>query len=299
MFSLNCILKKPPPLLKALLGDFLPLPRESIIEDIEILDAEEISKENAKEKKKFILDLKVRLCRNQSGEEQLETVNVEMQATRKENFTNRMLAYAARIYSGQIDKGEDYDQLRPVYSLVFSKVNLQEFKTTKEYCHICTLQRNCPPYLAFSHGMQFIIIELEKFSKQITEIVDQNQAWCYLLRNSQDMDAKDCEQLKQKGKIMPQAVESLWNLSQDELAQEILEAEEKQRRDKVAEMNYAKKEAMAEGHSEGLAKGLAKGREEGQKEIALDLLARGMNIQEISAITKLSLTQVRKLNPRE
>ena len=285
--------KQNPTLLRALLADFLPLPPGCLIESIEFVDAEENSLN-----KDFILDLKLHL-RTRSGA--IKIVDVEMQTSDQDNLTGRLLAYAARIYSNQIKVGEDYTQLHPVYSVVFSTINFPEFKTAKDYYHICTVQRDRPPHLAFSRGIQFVIIELAKFTKGIEKVVDQQEAWCYLLKRSGRMDARESAQLKQKGKNMEDALEVLWALSKDEAEQARLEVEEKQRMDRRAELNYARKEGRKEGQREGIEegrkKGIKKGVRRGVEQVALKMLENGVEAKVISDCTGLSLQAIKKLIP--
>ena len=123
--------KKNPHLLKSVLADFLPLPKGTKIHSIDLIDAEEnASKATIPEGKKFILDIKIRLVRTGREESQAEIINVEMQSINQEYFLDRIFAYSARIYSGQIIRGDDYDKLAPVYSLVFTTFQWL-FKTSK------------------------------------------------------------------------------------------------------------------------------------------------------------------------
>ena len=124
-----------------------------------------------------------------------------------------------------------------------------------------------------------MIVELGKFSTALPEIVDQREAWCYLLKNSEEMDERDYETLTEKGKDMSKAVKSLWNLSKDELTRERLEAEETHRRDSVAILEYARNEGI----------------EQGIKKTALSMLAEGFDVQVISRCTGLSLKEVQSL----
>ena len=67
---------------------------------------------------------------------------MEMQSVADPHLSNRLLAYAARIYSEQLQKGQEYDELSTTYSLTFTPY-LQEFKAIQdEYYHVCTLRRN-------------------------------------------------------------------------------------------------------------------------------------------------------------
>ncbi len=84
---------------------------------------------------------------------------------------------------------------------------------------------------------------------------------------------------------MSKAVKSLWNISQDDVMREILNAEEKRRKDQLTREECALEE--------GLEKGLQKGREEGQlkerKAIAHNLIKIGTNLKFVSKATGLSL----------
>ena len=50
--------------------------------------------------------------------------------------------------------------------------------------------------------MQYIFIELSKFNKKLEELLDQKEAWCYILRNSDKIGEKDHKELAAKGKDM-------------------------------------------------------------------------------------------------
>ena len=89
-----------------------------------------------------------------------------------EAFSNRLLAYLARVYSEQLKIGDDYKKLRPAYSLAFIKTRLHQFKSLDEYYHVCRLQRIHSPHLTFSEGMQFVVVELGKFKKKLEELLD-------------------------------------------------------------------------------------------------------------------------------
>ena len=78
--------------------------------------------------------------------------------------------------------------------------------------------------------------------------------------------------------------------------------------DIIAEKNYARETGLAEGRAEGLAKGLAEGRAEGiaegraegrvegeaakAKDIAKNLLAMGLTVEQVSKGTGLSVKEV-------
>ena len=291
--------------LKSLLQHFLPLPEGDQIEDVEVLDSEANPLALKPEEKNFVLDLKVRICRKEGI---TETVNVEMQSSAYTHFTDRLLAYASRLYTGQIEEGQDYDQLYPVYSLSFCAENLKEFASiTNEYYHLCTIRRedsdpSRQPLL--SRGMQFVVVELKKFSKTTAEeLVDFRENWCYLLKKGPHISGAEFDTICEKGEEMGNAVKRLWNLSEDDYIREQMEAIEKQRRDQVARENDARAEGMEKGMEkgrvEGMEKGMEKGRvegmEKGRVEVARQMLGKGLDISTICECTGLTEDEVKAL----
>ena len=203
-------------LLISLLTNFLPLPKGSTIIEVQLLDSELSSLKASTDKKKsdktFVLDLLVRFTRkNLLGEKQTETVNVEMQSTSDPYFIDRTLAYSCRIYSQQIKKGNPYNNLFPVYSLSFTAKNLKAFKNIKDYYHVCNICRRGSSEVIISKGLCFIVIELGKFDKNVKQLYNTRELWCYLLKNSHRMGSLEYKSFKERGGQMAKAVKSLWN----------------------------------------------------------------------------------------
>ncbi len=295
-------------LLISIMENFLPLPEGSVIEDIHILNTELPSDKFPEEYKFFVLDLRVQLRRRINGVLQnTETANVEVQTTAQKHFTDRLLMYLSRLYSGQIRKGENVDKLLPVYSLVFTTVNLKEFEGIKDYYHVCNIRRIGHPEVVMSRGMSFVIVELDKFQSQLGELIDIKENWCYFLKRSGQMDQKEYLYFKDKGGIMAEAAEHLWVLSKDETLQELDMVKERARRDQVDREEFVRDEGREEGlekgreegMEKGFKKGIEKGREEGMEKgmekIALNMLKENLNISLISTMTGLSKNDILKL----
>ena len=271
-------------LLISILQDFLPLPGKYKIADVTLINAEETPRRL--EGKTHQLDLKVQLFKE--GEESLEeteTVNVEMQTTSSPHFLKRILVYLCRIYSSQLDKGKGYKDLRSVYSLVFTTKNLSVLNAVDEYYHVCDFRRANPPRLQISHDLQFVLVELDKFVKELSDLTNQMEAWCWFLKYSRKIKDKNiATELKEKGDSMGQAIEHLRTLSADDRLREQLEAEQKRRLDQEDSLQVkydegrkeGRKEGQIEGEQKGLEKGLEKGRKEGQIEGEQKGLEKGL-----------------------
>ncbi len=101
---------------------------------------------------------------------------------------------------------------------------------------------------------------------------------------------------------MGRAVKNLWNLSQDELMRERLEAEDKQRRDRLSQIDTAHEEGLEkgreEGRKEGREEGLEKGRREERKAIALKMILKGQEALEMSEATGLAEDEIKALQKK-
>ena len=295
-------------LLISLLSHFLPLSRDSLIEDVLLLDPElspeALAKQGRKFNKTFILDLRATIRRKIDGTlREAEIVNVEIQTSAQEHFTDRLLVYSGRLFSDQLTAGGNFNELRPVYSLVFTTVNLKEFRSLKEtYYHVCNIRRVGSPEIVMSRSMYFVIVELGKFKKMVRDVFDKREKWCYLLKNSSKMKRKEIEHFKQGGGVMARALKHLETVSEDEALREYAMVKERDRRDRVDQDLYITKRGMeqgfAQGMEEGLEKGMEKGMEKGIQETALKMLKEGLDMNTIEKVTGLAQQDIKKLGKR-
>ena len=288
--------KSSKPLLISLLSSFLPLPKGSTIIKVESLDSElssmKVSIDKRRSNKTFVLDLLVRFERLTTiGTKQAETVNVEMQTTSEPYFTDRVLAYLCRIYFEQLKIGSGYKKLFPVYLQAFTTKNLKEFKNVKDYYHVCNIRRTGSPEVLMSRGLCFVIVELNKFAKDVKNLYNTRESWCYLLKNSYNMGSLEYKNFKEKGGQMAEAVNRLWNLSQEEAEREYMHALEKMERDRISREDFVHEKGFRKGQKEGQLEGI----EQERREIALDLLRNGVDTQIILNATKLSREELEQL----
>ena len=138
-------------LLKSLLKAFLPLPENSSIKEIVILDS--LIPSLSSEEKSSLMDLRVQL---DSG----EFVNVEMQAFPHKSFTKRILLYWTKNYGSQIKTGEKYEKLCPAYSLIFSTFNL--FPETDSFYTSYSIRSDRAPYFCFNEDLRLVTVGTEQ-----------------------------------------------------------------------------------------------------------------------------------------
>ncbi len=247
-------------------------------------------------KKRGILDLKAKFVQTlPSGREYHETVNVEMQTTSQDYLPERLAFYASKLYCGQLQKGESFRKLGRVYSLAFTTFNMPQFEQSKSYYHHCDIRDRQAPWATFTQALNFIVVELGKFTRRPGQLLDSKEDWCYLLKESGRIGKRQSEALASRGEVMSKAIKGLWNLSQDEVMREIMEAEENQRRDQLTREEFAWERGEQSGHKKGLREGLEEGEQRKAREIAHKMLAAGANPEFVTKATGLAIEEVRKL----
>ena len=86
---------------------------------------------------------------------------------------------------------------------------------------------------------------------------------------------------------MAKAVKHLWNLSQNEVLREYLEALDKKERDRISREEFVRKES------------LEKGIEKGVEKTILKLLDANMTVEKVSEITGFSKEEIFKLKSKQ
>lgn len=127
---------------------------------------------------------KVTIVDVKAKDQQNKDYIVEMQVAEVEGFDKRVLYYASKSYSSQIDRGDLYEKLNPTFF-----IGILDFEITQN-----------PDYLSrhkivdiqtgenLISDIEFNFIELPKFDKkenELTTIIDQ---WVYFIKNAENLD---------------------------------------------------------------------------------------------------------------
>lgn len=187
-------------------------------------------------------------------------VIIEMQVLNYEGFEKRVLYNAAKTYSMQLKKGEDYDLLNPIIALTITDFTM--FKDIKELITNFKLldKKNLVEY---SDDIELIFIELPKFNKEENELKDIQDKWIYFLKNAGTLDF-----IPETLKTEPEINEAFEIANEANLSEEELEIQHK-RKDflfiQKGSIEYAKKKGIENGERIGREIGLKIGREKGEK----------------------------------
>lgn len=261
------------------LNDILGFTGVNEIKDIEFLST--IQDPEIASKKQSIVDV---LCRDENGVQ----VIVEMQVAKTQGFEKRAQYYAAKAYSRQADKGDQYNNLKEIIFIAIADCILFPDKEEYKSDHI-VLDRN-----SYEHDLKdfyFTFIELPKFPKtkedQLENIVEK---WIYFFKYANETSEKELEKIIGSDLIIKKAYEELNRFNWSEKEFIAYEQEIKRIRDEKAVLAYKLDNAREEG--------IQIGEERGKIEIAKNLLKAGVSIDIVSKSTGLSVDEVTQLQKK-
>ena len=272
-----------PDLVMSLLNALLPLPEDGQIESVEYLSPEMVPENPAK--KDSIVDVR---CKDQQGCQFI----VEMQLYWNEEFKRRVLLNASKAIVRQLDKGEDYSLIQPVYCL--SLVNDKAFDyETDEFYHDYAIV-DVEHTDRHIEGLRFVFVELPKFRPQniaekkmavlwlrfLTEIAEDTvEAPAELMENEATRKALGLVEKSAMTEGQLYAYERFWMSVVDERI--LREA--------------ATKKGYNEGWEKGMKKGMEKGMEKGLHNTARNMKQKGMATDFIAEMTGLSVDIIESL----
>jgi predicted transposase/invertase (TIGR01784 family) len=112
------------------------------------------------------------------------TFIVEMQVAEPAGFDKRVLYYTSKDYAGQINSGEDYPLLRPVFFIGILDFN---YFSGKNYLSSHLIVDEDTGECIFS-DMRFRFIELKKFNKKGHELKSIIDKWTFFIKNADELE---------------------------------------------------------------------------------------------------------------
>ena len=274
-----------PKIRKGFIAGILKKTPEEITETI-LLPAE--TRRDYADEKLSILDVKVLLADG-------TRMDLEMQVAYFGSWDKRVLFYLSKLYTEQIQKGDDYEKLKKCIHV--GVLDFMRFPESEECYHKINLC-NCKSGEIYTDLLELHILELPKLPKvraklEQDEMVSDDEMVLQWMEFFSCKTQEDFETMAKQDEYMEEAVNTLFKLSADEQKRVDYEAREKAIRDDRAKLDWATKV----GFDEGLAKGLAEGKTEGLamagKIVRLKLA--GKTPEEISVACDLPLEQVKEI----
>lgn len=267
-----------PHLLKSFLNAVLPLPEDGLIANLEYLSSEQVPP--IPTFKYTVVDVR---CTDQQG----RVFIVEMQIQWTTSFMQRMLFNASKAYINQLEKGEDYHLLKPVYGL--GLINAQFDPHPDDWYHHYKMVNIKKPQSHIKE-LQLVFIELPKFRAKNLPEKKLQVLW---LRFISELNDKT-QQIPSEWLAIPEIKEA------SELAEEAAYTpSELAAYDKYWDAISIEKTLVSNAHQEGREEGKEEGREEGREEgikmIVINMLKANRPLDEITLFTGLNQEAITKI----
>lgn len=208
---------------------------------------------------------------------------VELQVSFQLYFPKRMLYYFSKMYSSQLVAGERFVDLKPAYAIGILDYN--QFKHTERYHTVHKVfDADDKNMVQTFFDVEFHMIELPKFKKDISECKTLLDQWLYFFKHS-DRILEIPPEISDKSlqKAFDKIDEFNWSAKERAEQEALLKAWR----------DHQEHELMVQETSFG--KGLEQGEKNAKLEMAKKLLAAKMPIQNIAEITELSIDEIKKL----
>ena len=235
------------------------------------------------EEKLGILDLKATL-----GDGKI--CDVEIQLVDNKDTEARFLYYWSRIYSGQLKKGNIYNDLNKVIGIIILDFPLEKTKALENICTEWKITEVTTGLnLVLTEMLQIYIIEISKAKRTLEKEPNNELAqWVLFLDNP---NQEEVFKAMETNKELKEAMKNLDEISQQEELRRVAELREKAIMDEKNALTHA----LEDGKKEGLKEGQILGKKETQKEIARKMLERNFSIEEIQSLIPLSQAEIEEL----
>ena len=252
-------------LLISFLNALLPLPEDGLIVSLEYLSPEQAP--NIPVLKRPIVDVK---CVDQ----QKRIFIVEMQIEWTDGFMQRMLFNTSHAYVKQLQKGQEYHLLQPVYGLALLAENFEH--ENPEWYHYYKMV-NIQDTQKTIKGLQLIFVELKKFQPKAYHQKKLQALWLRFMA------------LNEKTTEIP---DELLSTPEIKAAVDLLESSaytpaELDYYDKYWDAVSCEKTLMSERFEQGI--------EQGKHELIKRLRAIGVSLEDIATASSLSIEEISKI----
>jgi predicted transposase/invertase (TIGR01784 family) len=294
-----------PDLLISFLNALMPFDSKQQILEIEYLTPEQVP--DLPGKKNSIVDVK---CKDKSG----RTFILEMQMFWTYDFKSRILFNASKAYVRQLNAGDSYHNLQPVYTLAIVNENFENAQenSDKFYHHFQILNKDDNKEMI--KGLEFVLVELQKFTSDKWSDREIARLWLRFLKEVNEnmtvlpKEMAENEQIRQAAELCevigftPEeiaAYDAFWDLVSTEktLSEGSLARGKAIGLEEGEAIGLEKGEAIGleKGEAIGLEKGLAEGEALGLEKAAINCHRAGYTIATISTITGLPPEQITQI----
>ena len=208
-------------------------------------------------------------------------LNIEMQTTLSAGLSQRLVYYVSTIYTGQLQEGSEYTELRPAISICVLSQSL--FPKSSDL-HLDFRLRESSSSLILTDDLQIHLLQLKnlRIIKENVYHATAVERWAFFLKNADKLTHEEIDRIFPDQEFN-EAAGVLEMIARTPQQQMLYDARVKFQRDEVARLRYAEGEAREKGLEQGLEQGLKAGRMEGR----LQGEARGLKLGRILVLQEL------------
>lgn len=221
-----------------------------------------------------------------------QQIDMEMQVAYFEYWDARILFYLSKIFTGQLKKGDPYENLKKcIHVSILDFIHFSDDEDCYRTISFCDEKTG----KKYTDLMEIQILELRKLPDDLTNSSDIIN-WMRFLGGKSRKEFKD---MAKTDEYIEEAYRELERLSADEQAKLEYEAREKAIRDYNSQMNSALRRGMRKGIDQGMEQGLAQGIEQGKKSLIQTMLKNGTSPELISHQTGLDLSEILQIGKED
>ena len=237
-------------LLIHLLNAILQLP--SPITHVEILNP--FIEQEFELDKLAVLDIK---ARDSAG----RLLNIEMQTSVTSALKERLVYYAASLFSGQLKEGDKYSALCPTIGICILSAKM--FPNIQQG-HLRFVLSNLEHGLQLTQHFQIHTVELPKYNLSAAGLAsgDNLDHWAYWFRHAAELDAGELRTLLPELPFQ-KATGILEMISRTPSQRDVYEARQKAIRDYASAIEDARQQGIEQGIERGIERGIEQGLEKG------------------------------------
>jgi predicted transposase/invertase (TIGR01784 family) len=190
--------------------------------------------------------------------------NVEVQLTTYEGLLQRMVFYGCELYAGQVKSRDEYEDIRPVYTIWLITGILWPEATAVHHAFRLTDKGSGR---VLDGTLEIHTLELAKYNVRESELRSAGEldCWLFWLLHAHEYEPEELMKLLPQPAIR-QATDTLPRISQITEDKAMYDAREKALRDRKWEIAARERKAHREGKIEGKIEGKVEGKIEGKIE---------------------------------
>lgn len=258
-------------ILISFLNAVLDLTGQDRIADVTLIDPFQLPRIIGE--KATIIDVR---ARDQSG----RSFIIEMQVAEKSGFKKRVQYYSCKEYSSQINRGDQYTLLNPVYFIGI--LNFKFFPNPNYFTRHLTVDEDTGE--CTFDDLKFRFIELPKFKKKEHELETIIDKWTYFIKKADKLEVIP-ENVDDEGLLAAYEEAKKHNWTKKEYDAYIYAGMREQ--DRRGEISFAEEKATE--------KALAKGQQQEKRKTVMRCLESGMTIEMTAQIADLTVNEVEKI----